>query len=566
MKKIISKLKPIVKSKYFPYILIFIFSLLLILPSLFGEYHLGDDQYFHMSNIKVISDNLPFSIFSKIFPEMANDFGFGVGIFYPPLPHIVGAITYSIVSLFGIGLVLNETIIHFLIFLASGITMYLLAKEVFKDNKKGIIASLFYITYNYVFVDVIIRDALNEAFTFIFMPLIFLGLYSLFNNHNLKKFYLCFVLGYTGMMYSHLVMSVWFTIFLIIFLLFYLKDIFKKENFGHLCLAALLILIFTSTFTVPMLEHKFSDVTYVSFIERNWSLEDVWSMPFNGFYEYVGYQTGFDINPGVIYTNFNFIVIIFFVIALFKIFNKKTDKNLKKFLLGLVIFGVLAIILCANKSIWLHIPSLLLSIQFPWRLAGFAGFAITFVATYALDSYLNIFKTKFISLAMLIIIVFLGYFVVSNNDNTKFVTYIEEPNISKGGAVREHFPLKVYENEEDFWNKDYKISVIDGKGKVKIIEDNTPYMKFKVTDIDKKVTLELPRLYYLGYEITDNKGNVYDYDCHNPGYISVKLTKNGVYELNYVGTTAYHIAFIVKMLTIISVIVFITIYSRKNKK
>ena len=210
------------------------------------------------------------------------------------------------------GVVTTETILHFLIFFTSGITMYWLGKEVFKDDKKGLFAALFYITYNYFFVDVIVRDALNESFMFVFMPLVFLGLYYLFNNHDVKRFYLFFVIGYIGLMYSHLVMSVWFTIFLLLFLLFYVKEIFKKKNFWHLCLAALMILIFTSTFTVPMMEHKLSGIDYVSFIERKWTYDSVWTMPWHGFFLNYSYATGSGVDAGVIYSNLNFIVIIFF--------------------------------------------------------------------------------------------------------------------------------------------------------------------------------------------------------------------------------------------------------------
>lgn len=553
-------------SKYFPYLMILIFSILLLWPSVHGQFHIGDDQLFHMANIKVFSDGLPFSIFSKVLPEMANNFGFGVGIFYPPLPHIVGAFIYKFISLFGAGLITTETILHFFIFFTSGVTMYLFGKEIFKDNKKGLIAALFYITYNYFYVDVVIRDALNEAFIFIFIPLVFLGLYNLFINHNTKKFYICFASGYVGLMYSHLVMSVWFTIFLVVFLLFFIKDIFKKKNFWHLCLAALLILIFTSTFTVPMLEHKFSDVEYVAFAKRVWSIDTIWAMPFNGFFESVSYRTGFDFNPGLIYSNLNFIVIIFFVISIFKLFNKKVNKNFRKFMIALSVFAILGIILNSWKAIWLYVPSILLSIQFPWRLATFVGFGFAIVAAYALDSYLNIFKTKFIPIALTILIVFLGYFVINNNQTTKFITTLEPLNVSTTGAVREHFPTKIYKNKDEFWEKEYKISVIEGQADVKILDDDSPYMKFKAQNIEDKVIIELPRIYYLGYEITDSKGNKIDYDFNDPGYISLELTKDGVYELKYVGTTAYQIAFIVKGITIIGLIIFVIIYYRRNTK
>lgn len=554
----------LLENKYFHLLIIFFISFLLMWPTIRGSFRIGDDGLFHLANIKVLADGLPFSIFTKILPDIANNFGFGVGIFYPPLPHIVGAFIYKIVSLFGVSVVGAEAILHFLIFFFSGITMYLLGNAVFNSRIKGLFSSLFYITYNYFFVDVVVRDALNESFMFVFMPLVFLGLFHLFNNHDVKKFYVCFVTGYIGLMYSHLVMSVYFTLFLLVFLLFYVKDIFKKKNFWHLCLAALMILIFTSTFTVPMIEHKLSGIDYMAFIERNWTIEDVWSMPFKGFFVNYAYSNGLD-NGGLIYSDLNFIVIIFFILALFRIVTRKVDKNLTRFLLAIICFGFLGIFLNTFKNIWLYVPSLFLSIQFVWRLCQFVGFAFALVAAEGLQSYLNIFKSKYIAVALGIILVFLISFVYTNNKNTVFNNETKALDVSVDGAAREHFPLNLYEKIDDFWDKDYKVEVLDGNGNVKIIEDDTPYMKFKVQNVDDNLKIELPRIYYLGYEITGEDGDVIDYEFNEPGYIAVNISKNGVYELKYVGTIGYRIALILKIIMIVGVLGFVIFNFLKHK-
>ncbi len=88
----------IFENKYFSFIIIFFFAVLLMWPTIRGSVRIGDDGFFHLANIKVIADGLPFSIFSKILPDIANNFGFGVGIFYPPLPHIVGAFIYKFIK------------------------------------------------------------------------------------------------------------------------------------------------------------------------------------------------------------------------------------------------------------------------------------------------------------------------------------------------------------------------------------------------------------------------------------------------------------------------------------
>ena len=388
----------------------------------------------------------------------------------------------------------------------------------------------------------------------------------MFNNHDVKKFYVCFVTGYIGLMYSHLVMSVYFTLFLLVFLLSYIKDIFKKKNFWHLCLSALMILIFTSTFTVPMIEHKLSGVEYAAFVDREWTYDYVWTMPFSGYFTEYYYGTGSDINPGLIYSNLNFIVIVFFVLALIRIFRKQADKKLSKFLLAIACFGILGIVLNSFKGIWLHVPSLLLSIQFPWRLSQFVGFGFALVAAFGLDSYLTIFKTKFIPVALMIIFVFLGAFTIINNNKTSFMETLSDYEVSVAGAAREHYPLKIMQNMEDFWKKENKITVLDGNADVKILENDVPYMKFEVKNIDDEVKIELPRFYYLGYEITDEDGKVIEYDYHNPGYISLKVDKEGVYEVHYTGTTAYKFAFVIKLLMIVVIACFIVYDILKKKK
>lgn len=566
IKNIIKKLtlNKIINNNKFPYVLIFLFSLMLVFPSITGKFHVGDDTLYHLANIKQYAMGLPTSIFEKIMPNMGYNLGYGTGIFYPALPHIVGGIIFKIGGFFGLGMFISETILHFLIFLCSGITMYWLGKTLFKDNKKGIIAALFYITYNYFYVDVIIRDALNEAFMFIFMPLVFLGLYYLFIEKNTKLFYINFIIGYIGLMYSHLVMSVYFTLFLIVFLLFFIKDVFNKKNFLRLCLAAAFILIFTSSFTVLMIEHNlFGD--YVAFAKREWNYEDIWRMPFNGYFENYNYATLYD---GLIYSNLNFLVIIFFVLAIFKIITKKTDIKIRKFILGVAVFGILGILLNSFASIWLHVPSILLSIQFVWRLSIFVGFGFALVAADGFDLYLNMFKQKFIPIAVIIIICFLASFVIENTEKTKYHSDAYTMYNDSYGTPREYYPTDTFNKYMDYIeNRDAnEIIIIDGNADIKVLKNEVPYLKFKVENIDRNIKVELPRIYYLGYTITDPNGHKIEYDKDKYGLITLNIDKNGVYEIKYTGTKAHNIALIIKTLSIALLIGYLVYYVVKKRK
>lgn len=548
----------IIQSKPFPYVIIFLVAVMSIFPSLIGKFHLGDDQLFHMANIFLYGNDLPFSIFQKIFPDTANNFGYGVGIFYPALPHIIGGIIYSIISIFGQGVLAAETILHFLIFFLSGCTMYWLSQKVFKNNNKALIASLFYITYNYVYVDIIVRDALNEAFMFVFMPMVFLGIYNLFIEKNTKMFYIWFITGYIGMMYSHLVMTVYFTIFFIIFLLFFVKDVFNKKNFISLLLAAIFILIFTSTFTVLMVEHKMFG-NYVAFAQNSSAKNGLWSMPFIGFFKEANYET---LNNGLIYSYLNFIVIIFFILALIKVIRNKEMEN-RKFLLAVAIFGILGIVINSFPFVWAYVPKTLLSIQFAWRLSIFVGFGFALVAAEGFEVFSSIFKKKYVNIALIIIIVFLMHFVTVNNEKL-VANEIPVNNIPASGAARESFPVKLFKNKDYYNNRSgEEIIILKGRAKTKVLDNKVPNMTFKISNLSDKITVELPRIYYLGYEITDSKGNKINYKEDKYGFITLNITKNGTYEVKYTGTLMYKIAFIIKTITIIILIIYL-IYRKKR--
>lgn len=549
--KIKQKCKDLINWKYFPILIIFLFSILSVYPELLGKFHFGHDTEFHLASIKTYADYLPLSIFTKIFPDIAYNFGFGMGFFYPALPHIVGAIIYKIVSIFGKGLLVTSVLLQLITFFFIGLSMYVLGCKVFNDKKKGLIASLFYMTYNYVYVDIIFRWAINEAFVFIFIPLIFLGIWYLLKENNKKMFYIFFTLGYIGLMYSHLVMAVWFTIFLIVFLLFFIKDVFKRENLMAFIIASIIILIFTSTFTVPMIEHKLFGKYFAFEADRRMKIGSISYIPLLGYF--IFYSPHID---KIIYSNFNYIVSIFFVIALYRLFTKKIPNERKKYVVAIFTFGLVSLIFETIPYIWLHVPNILLSVQVVWRLSIFIGFAFCLFAAEGLDSYLELFKKKYIKTALLIIIVILSLFVKKNINKTIYYDPILNNNFAYYNVANEHLPVKTHINLYYLHTRNHKVLVKKGEANIKILSNNVPDMKFKVTNIKNNATLELPRFYYLGYKITDSKGNEIKYTEDKYGFISIKVNKNDTYTVKYVGTNAYKIAFIAKGVMCILILIY----------
>ena len=125
------------KSKFLDinYFIIFIVSLLLIFPLINNLYFEGHDTGYHIANILAISDNLSYhNLFNlKIFPLIANNFGYGSGIFYPQLSHFMAALIYNVFP--NILVFTSLKITNFIIIFLSGILMYRFMKVSTKNKK-----------------------------------------------------------------------------------------------------------------------------------------------------------------------------------------------------------------------------------------------------------------------------------------------------------------------------------------------------------------------------------------------------------------------------------------------
>ncbi len=527
-------------------LIVIIFSLFIFSPFVL-KYINGDDTAFHLANIVARSDIL-FDIPGVIIPRIGNNLGYAVGLFYPSFPHAMGAFILAFISHIGFNAVAALKLVKLLIILSSGIFMYLLASKIFNNNLKGLYASIFYITSSYFFTDIFERDALNECCVFSFIPLIILGLYYLFSENNKKLFYICFIGGYVGLMYSHLVMAVWFTLILLIGLLVFLNDILKKQIFFPLLISAIIILLLTSTFTVPMLEHL---------VLGNYAIESQnksslgWTVLLESYYKFRPIGTG----NNWLLLQLQFCVLILCAFAIYKLIKRQIPKKRIKFIFMFLVFTIISFLFSVIDILWLYIPDFLKNLQFQWRLATYVSFGTSLLAVEGLDSFLNIFKDNIVKYIKLLIIALSVVAFLTNLSLAKF--YIEIPydiSISGMGWHREYLPQNAYNNMKYFDNRNSnEIIVLKGSADIHIIENDVPRLEFTADNVSKNTYVELPRLYYLGYKIIDENGNNIKYKEDKKGFISIHID-DGKYKVYYVGTIGYRIAFVIKTIVLVFIV------------
>ena len=519
-------------------LIIFIIAFIVIMPLLLTNgYVLNDDSEFHIANI--LSTIKTINIFPKdILPNLFGNYGVGIRQFYPILPHTFIAYL-SKLSTLDVGISIKIT--HLIELFLSGITMYFLSLRLSKDKKIALTSSVIYMLFPYHLSEIYIRDAINESFIYIFIPMIILGLTYLFEDK--RKFILFFVVGYVFSILSHLTMMVYFTIFLIPYFIINYKKVFKKDIIKTLLISALLILLILSPTIVNLFQNKlFGDYrVFTPYVMAQGIYHSSLAL------DYINYFGIFN-NATYYGDKYHFyidiVVLIMLIIFLCNFKKEKITKN--KNYLFIFIFGLIAFIMSSYLFYWDILPVSFRIIQFPWRLETFLSLSISILAPLSLKYFKHI---NYIFLIIIMIILSLLF-------NTKYSNegYIDFNNINYERAIGwqyEYLSNKTYNNLDTIRNMEYKI--YSDNNYANLIEDNFPNLKFEVNEYSK---VQLPRLYYFGYTLIDDNNNEYEIYSNDYGLIESSLNP-GIYTLKYTKTKIERISIYISIISILITFIYV---------
>ena len=119
----------------------------------------------------------------------------------------------------------------FAITLVSGIAMYKFVFKVTKNKNISVFASIIYILAPYRITDMYIRNALAELASFVFLPIIFNGLYTILNEEK-KSYTLAW--GAIGLFLTHSVITLYTAILCFIYLLVFIKKLKNKKSVNYI--------------------------------------------------------------------------------------------------------------------------------------------------------------------------------------------------------------------------------------------------------------------------------------------------------------------------------------------
>lgn len=532
-------------------LIIFLLSFIITCPLFFtDEFTWTHDSLYHYINIAAMNNNIDLSNFKfiadKVIGTIAYDFGWGSGIFYPSFAYYLSVYLFKFLSVFGVSSIFTILkICDFLAIFFAGISMFVFCQKVFKNNLAALVSSIFYITFPYFFIDVFVRGALAEMFLFMFVPIIFLGLEYLFEK-NYRYFYIFFIIGYVGAINCHLVLSVYLTIFVVLFLMLNFKKVLDKKIIKALFISASVILGLCATFIVPLLQHTIEG-NYTIYIDGlSYTIDSVLNTT-------VGFKDYFSLDKPLAWTGeLTFTIsITVFVCFIFVLFNlKKISKNSTLWVYLILVF--VTIFILSPIFPWKYVPSILLNIQFVWRLLLFLAFFTCIIAGYMFV----IIRAKFSKILAFFMIVISFLWMYSFSDMVIMQKYDENEIdlVRQGPATLFYIPSASYENLDYVQNRGDDIIVKKGKANIYDVEDETPYLEFNVET--NGATLELPRYYFLGYEVTLN-GNKIEYTENKMGFMQIDVNESGRIIVKYTGGIIFKVSVFIQVGSIIFCILYL---------
>lgn len=514
----------------------------------------GQDFFFHYRRLQALMDGLKSSPFLTYIDYNAIDgYGYLTKAFYPDFVLTPFAFIGNLTNI--------EFAYQFMIFTMTvlcGVFTYITVNYIYKNSFAGAIAALLYTFAIYRLLDLYHRAALGETLTFTFIPIVFLGLYQIIKG-DYKKWYI-FTIGFSLMIFTHLISSVLMYITALIYILIYYKSFTKEpKRFVYLIVASIVTLLVTAYYLYPMLEQMASNTFYYQSHNIMAKTQDS-ALPFH--WIIWGMLTGIVIPAQAFIPGVGLLLTCSIVLRLF-VYGKST--KLRSVDLG-VIIGLVYIFACSPLFPWSVFPFNTLNfIQMAWRLFEFSSFFFAVAGGYYLS---QILKTN-VRLSLGGFVIVFAILLVMANDAKMYQMYRCERPITQAAAFDndyhlgglEYIPSKVPSIEYIHLRGD-SIKAIQSKTKITNFERNKEIISFDVTPEGNDM-LELPLIYYKGY--TAKSGDkLLPVSESNDGLVQISVNSPSDVKVYYGGTGVQKVSWFVTLFSILGLCVYI-IMQRKKK-
>lgn len=570
-------IKKYIKEYYKYYFLIIIIALIVCSGLLMNGIPNGHDLHAHMARAVGMSKEIAEGQFPPlVVSNLANGFGYAWNLFYPPLaPYLM-----AIIQIFVFSYVNALKLLLILSFIVAGISMFKLVEEITSNKNTSLLASIIYICSPYILTDMYIRMSVGEILGYAFLPILFIGIYNLFEKDGNK--HILITVGAVSILLSHNISAVFAVLLSGIYVIFNLNKLNKNilKKIGINVVFIILIVLF---FYLPFLEGK-SFTDYKVFTGMS-STEELKSHSINisqllfGKMQYGNSEkienTNLNIENDMCMQIGLFIVIpVLFTPFVYKDIKKENRKN---YILTIVT-GLLFTFAVTPLFPYEIMPEQVSVIQFPWRLLLIVTFLWSIIAAVNIQKLFKKIEMKEIMVMTIFILTYIAPLIFANtyyegltdDKYTQIDKFSETTTYSDGCAWLEYLPKKAFDNYDYLRNRNQEVAIIEGDIDITKQEKQGSSMIIEYENHSENSKIELPYLYYPGYEIKINGQNS-DYYESEMGFIELAISENtnGEITVKYTGTRLARITWIVSLIFLILFIIYsinLCIKCQKMKK
>lgn len=513
-----------------------------------------------------------------IMSNLCNNFGYSWNIFYSPLT----AYAPLIFKIFNFTFTNCLKIFMFAVTLLSGIAMYTFMMNVTKNKNVSLLSSILYVLAPYRITDMYIRIAVAELASFVFIPIIFDGLYSVLKEEKLS---FKLIWGTVGLILTHTVITMYMAIICLLYLVFNIKKLKSIKVIRILVISLVCILLITSFYWVGLLQHH-NATSYEVFVPGRMEVGNKLEYYKTEFYQL--FHTNKD--QTMIYA-IGLVTVLGLVLT--PIAWKNVEKDYKRTYVLFLIFGIILTIMTLTFFPFEKLPSIFKMIQFTFRLYEFTAFFFAFVAGINYGIIIKKFKiSDVIVLAVISTLLLIPYkskleYELSTNEDRLIEGVRVTENTGRvhaGMASMEYLPSKAFKvlNTYIANRKDEPI-IMSGKAEILNYNKNGTNLEFELANMKSKqeadnqnnkteagLTIELPYIYYLGYRVYAN-GSEIEYAESDNGFVQIKINP-ALYEQNvkinmkYTGTNEMIVASVISIVSAMIIVISEIILNMKNLK
>lgn len=524
----------------------------------------GTDLMFHANRFYALFQSINFGTFPfYINTHTLNEYGYAANLFYPDFMLIPFAFFIPL-----IGLASSYKLIIFTHTILCGILSYWCIRKVTKDNVIAFLFSLLYTFALYRIIDFSYRGALGEYISFTFLPIIFWGLYEILYGNYKHKWYII-AIGFTCLIYTHLLSAFLIFLMVCITLLVCYKTILKTPSrVIYLGIAGIVSLLLSSFFLFPMFEQLRDNSFY---FQTHPLADEIGPQSYAVRRILWGMFSGLSDQKLRIET----IGILLMIPLLFRIAIKGKHPYLKFADISMVC-GFILIFAVSDQFPWYTFPFNKLAIlQFPFRLLQPASFLLACSGAI----YMTIIARQN-NHVLLIICLIIGCITLSlktsggvyQGYNTYKISNTADYNLDNLEIVgAEYLPSIIPSTETE--DIRYRIQFIVDRGQTINTQDTTS----TISNIDRNKArfnfdiktqqeerIVLPLLYYKGYKATLNGADI-NVEQSKEGLLEITVPKSGKVEVWYNGTSVQRFSLIISLISLLGLLIY-AYFNRSSKR